>query len=235
MFVQMPLKIGLRDDACFETFVTEKESLALALNALQSALIKDSGSAYYLFGNGGTGKTHLLQAACRFVTEHSKTSVFLPISDDSLPLIADVLMGLEQMPLVCLDDIDEKIGDAKWELALANLLTKSSVQGHTVLLSGTTAINDWNIKTQELAKALMNVLPIQMQSLEDKSEVIAALQKHSTKMGFELPNEVGNFLVKQFSTDLQELLAVLKLLEQATLVEKRRLTLPFVKQVLQQS
>ena len=234
MFVQMPLKIGLRDDACFETFVTEKESLAVALNALQTALLKDSGSAFYLFGSGGVGKTHLLQAACRFVTEKNQASVFLPISDASLPLIPDVLIGLEQMPLVCLDDIDDKVGDKKWELALANLLTKSSVQGHTVLLSGETPINDWSITTQELAKALMNVLPIEMQGLEQKAEVVVALQRHSAKMGFELPSEVGNFLIKKFSTDLQELLAVLKLLEQATLVEKRRLTLPFVKQVLKQ-
>ena len=234
MFVQMPLKIGLRDDACFQTFVTEKESIAVALNALQAALLKNSGNAFYLYGKGGVGKTHLLQAACRFVTEKESASVYLPMSDDGLPLIPDVLHGLEQTPLVCLDDMNHLIGNAKWEIALANLITKSSVQGHTIILSGEKAINDWDICTQELAKALMNVLPIAMQGLEEKAEVIEALQRHSAKMGFELPNEVGNFLVKQFSSDLQELLAVLKLLEQATLVEKRRLTLPFVKQVLKQ-
>jgi len=228
----MPLKIGLRDDACFETFVTEQESLAVALNALQAALLKEGGNAFYLYGNGGVGKTHLLQAACRFVTEQNKASVYLPMWDDSLPLIPDVLIGLEQMPLVCLDDMDDMIGDSKWEIALANLLTKSSVQGHTVLLSGEKPINEWDICTQELAKALMNVLPIEMQALEDKSEVVTALQRHSLRLGFELPNDVGNFLIKQFSTDLQELLAVLKMLEQATLVEKRRLTLPFVKETL---
>ncbi|WP_321323957.1 DnaA regulatory inactivator Hda [Thiomicrorhabdus sp.] len=235
MFVQMPLKIGLRDDACFQTFVTEQESLAVALNSLQAALLKNSGNAFYLYGKGGVGKTHLLQAACRFVTEKEKASVYLPMSDVGLPLIPDVLHGLEQTPLVCLDDMNHLIGDAKWEIALANLITKSSVQGHTIVLSGEKAINDWDIRTQELAKALMNVLPIHMQGLEEKAEVIEALKRHSTKMGFDLPSEVGNFLVKQFSTDLQELLAVLKLLEQATLVEKRRLTLPFVKQVLKQA
>ena len=145
-----------------------------------------------------------------------------------------MLVGLEQTVLICLDEIEQVVGDAKWELALANLLTKSSVQGHTVILSGQASINDWEIATQELAKALVNVLPVPISPLEEKEEVIAALQRHSSKQGFELPLEVGNFLIKNFSSDLQELLAVLKLLEQATLVEKRRLTLPFVKQVLQQ-
>lgn len=234
MLVQMPLKIGLRDDACFETFVTEQASQALALNGLQSALKQDNGNAFYLYGESGVGKTHLLQASCRYVTEQDKASVYLPFGDLSLPLIPDVLIGLEQMPLVCLDDIDEIIGDSKWELALANLITKSSVQGHTLILTGQQAVNDWSIKTTDLAKALMTVLPIEMHAIEEKDEVIIALQRHSLRLGFELPIEVGNYLIKQFSSDLQELLAVLKLLEQATLVEKRRLTLPFVKQVLQQ-
>jgi DnaA family protein len=235
VFVQMPLKIGLRDDACFETFVTEKESQALALSGLQSALIQTNGNAFYLYGESGAGKTHLLQASCRYVTEKGQTSVYLPFGDHSLPLIPDVLMGLEQTPLVCLDDMTEIVGDSKWELALANLITKSSVQGHTVILAGQVSINDWSIKTNELAKALMMVLPIELHSVIEKEEVIVALQRHSKRLGFELPNDVGNYLVKQFSADLQELLAVLKLLEQATLVEKRRLTLPFVKQVLQRA
>ncbi len=234
MFVQMPLKIGLRDEARFETFVTEKESLAVALNALQTALQQNTGGAYYLFGEQGGGKTHLLQAACRFVTEQDRTSVYLPLADKTLPLIADVLVGLEQTPLVCLDDVDQVIGDPKWEHSLANLLTRSSVQGHVVLLSGDTSINDWNLATQELAKALINVLPVEIETLKDRSEVIEALKRHSGKLGFELPQDVGNFLIKNFSTDLQELLAVLKILEQASLVEKRRVTLPFVKQVLKQ-
>lgn len=235
MFVQMPLKIGLRDEASFSTFIAEQEALALALNSLQNSLKKGSGSAYYLHGVEGVGKTHLLQAACRFMTEQDSASVYLPMSDKSLPLIPDVLIGLEQTPLVCLDEFDHLIGDIKWEQALANLIIKSNVQGHVVILSGNLPISEWNIKSQELAKALMNVLPIMISPLQDKDEVIRALQRHSSKMGFDLPLEVGNFLVKNFSSDLQELLAVLKLLEQATLVEKRRLTLPFVKQVLQQA
>ena len=231
----MPLKIGLRDDACFETFVTEQESQAAALNGLQSALKHASGSAFYLHGESGVGKTHLLQASCRYITEQGHASVYLPFGDLSLPLIPDVLIGLEQTPLVALDDMNGIIGQTKWELALANLITKSSVQGHTVLLTGEKSINDWSIKTTDLAKALMMVLPIHMDAIIENEEVIIALQRHSLRLGFELPNEVGKYLIKQFSSDLQELLAVLKLLEQASLVEKRRLTLPFVKQVLKQS
>ena len=86
--------------------------------------------------------------------------------------------------------------------------------------------------TQQEKEAGVGHLNSISKGLEDNREVVSALQKHSTRLGFELPLEVGNYLIKQFSNDLSELLAVLKLLEQATLVQKRRLTLPFVKQVL---
>jgi len=231
MFAQMPLKIGLKDEASFETFVTEQESLAVALNGLQNNLKQKSGGAFYLYGDLTAGKTHLLQAACRYVTELNQASVYLPMQDQSLPLIPDVLVGLEKTSLVCLDDFDTYIGDTHWELALANLLTKTGVQGHVVMLSGNLSMNDWKLATKELAQALINVLPIKVNPLTENEEIIVALQRHSETLGFDLPPEVGRYLMKHFSSDLQELLALLQILEQAMLVEKRILTKPFVKHV----
>lgn len=232
MYVQMPLKMGLRDDASFETFVAEQESVALALNVLQKNLSNPRGSAFYLGGEQGVGKTHILQAACRYMTERNQDSVYLPLGDASLPLIPDVLYGLEQTSLVCLDDVDSIIGKKAWETALANLITKSSVQGNTLLFAGNTSIGKWRIALPELAKALVSVLPVELLHLSDKNELITALQRHSVKRGFELPDNVGEFLVKHVSGELPQLMNVLRVLEEASLVEKRRLTLAFVKSIL---
>lgn len=233
MFVQLPLKIGLREEVCFDTFVTDDAAMALALNRFQQSLLKpEQGEAVYFFGESGVGKTHILQAACRFVTEKNIASVYLPLADRQLPLIPDVLKGLEKTGLVCLDDVDAIMGEATWEIALADLLMKSASLGHKVVLSAQVSVDALPIKTQELTHALMSVLPISLIQLSNKKEIVDALQRHAQKLGFELPLEVGNYLIKQFSSDLQELLSVLKLLEQATFVEKRRMTLPFVKQIL---
>jgi DnaA family protein len=233
VFVQLPLKIGLREEVCFDTFVTEDEATVLALNRFQQTLMKSQeGEAFYFQGESGVGKTHLLQAACRFMTEKKSASVYLPLGDTTLPLIPDVLHGLERTPLVCLDDVEKVIGQESWEHALANLLMRSKVLGHKVVLSGMQNIGDWPIVTSDLTQALMSVLPIRLKPLHNKRDLVVAMQRHALKLGFELPLDVGNYLIKQFSTDLQELLSVLKILEQATFVEKRRMTLPFVKQIL---
>lgn len=233
MFVQLPLKIGLREEVCFDTFIAEEEGVVLALNRFQQTLLKShDGEAFYFQGESGSGKTHILQAACRFTTEQKSSSVYLPLGDDSLPLIPDVLNGLEQTLLVCLDDIENIIGNPEWEHALTSLLMRSKELGHKVVLSGINPAGSWSIATTELTQAMMSVLPITLKPLANKSDIVLAMQRHALKLGFELPLEVGNYLIKQFSTDLQELLSVLRILEQATFVEKRRMTLPFVKQIL---
>jgi len=233
MFVQLPLKIGLRQEVCFDTYIAEEESVAFKLSQFQKSLADQySDESFYLFGEAGTGKTHLLQAACRFVTERNIASVYLPLADASLPLIADVLNGLEQTPLVCLDDVDAVLGDRDWEGALTNLIMRAKVLGHQVVMSGRDEITSWSIASSEWLQALMSIMPIALKPLTRKQDIVMALQRHALKLGFELPIEVGNYLVKQFSNDLQELLSVLKLLEQASFVEKRRMTLPFVKHIL---
>lgn len=232
MLVQLPLKINLRDDASFETFVTEQEAIALTLSQLQQHDQAQYAGCYYFYGDSGVGKTHLLQAACRFYTQKQRQSVYFPMANSALPLIPDVLQGLEVTDLICLDDVDQILSDASWERALANLIAKSRVQGHRVLLAGNTPLADWKLSSDSLRQELFSITPIPLSALQAPRELVLALQRHALYKGFELPLEVGNFLIKRFSHDLQELLAVLGLLEQATLAEKRRLTLPFVKDVL---
>jgi len=230
--VQIPLKMSIQEAVCFESFVTETSEIALALNQFQQALKSSNSSVFYLQGSAGAGKTHLLQAACRYKSGLNQSAVYLPLKDMNLPLIAESLKGLEQTALVCIDDIDTKIADESWQKSLATLLVKIQNAGHILVLSGVESIVDWPITLSELNAALVSVLPIHLMPLSQPKELVEALQRHAQAVGFVLPLEVGNFLVKQFSKNILELMAVLKLLEQETLVEKRRLTLPFVKQVL---
>lgn len=230
--VQIPLKISLREEISFDSFVTGKPETAILLNQFQSALRQSSGGAFYLQGPQSVGKSHLLQASCRYKTDLKQSSVYLPLKDTSLPLIADSLKGLEEIDLVCIDDIDCKIDQIEWQISLANLLVKSQTAGHIVVLSGQSDYLQWPVAFPELNSALVGVLTIPIPLLSVDEDVVDALQRHANKIGFDLPLEVGNYLVKTFSNQLAELMAVLAMLEQATLVEKRRLTLPFVKQFL---
>jgi DnaA family protein len=86
--------------------------------------------------------------------------------------------------------------------------------------------------TDGLRSEVFSIMPIPLEPIKDKDSLTLALQRHALNRGFEISLDVVNFLIKRFSADLQELLAILQVLEQASLAEKRRLTLPFVKDVL---
>jgi DnaA family protein len=232
MFVQIPLKMGLRDTATFDNFVVEDESTAMGVVSLQTSLTNAKGDAYFLLGSNGVGKTHLLQSACRQATEQNQSSVYLPLADESLPLIPDVLNGLEHTKVVCLDDVDSVTGHEDWEVALENLIIKAATQGNVVIMAGGVAMQDWNLAHTNLLKALMTVIPISLKPLKQKHEMKVAMQKHSRSLGFEVPDQVADYLIKNHAEGLSDLMQLLKILEDATLVQKRRLTLQFVKTIL---
>jgi len=231
MLIQLPLKINLPETACFETFVAHDASVALTLSQLQISDMNALSQGLYFFGDPGVGKTHLLQAACRAISIKGGRSVYFPLKEEQLPLIPDVLKGLEVMDLICLDDVDHVIDQQAWQLALQSLLAKASTMGHPVILSGRLPLDLWP-SVSELRAAMFGLLPVELEHLTALDDLILALQRHAKIRGFDLPKNVANFIIKRFSTSLEELLAVLQMLEQATLAEQRRLTLPFTKLVL---
>ena len=235
MFIQLPLNMGLAETISFDTFVSADMPTELAVARFQTMLRKGVAEAIYLQGPPGVGKTHLMQAACRLMSEQHHQSVYLPLADPQLPLIADVLQGLEKTHLICLDDVESVIGQPDWDQAVCDLLTRAQSLGHCVVLSGQAQLSDWPTHHHKLSQALMSVLPMHLPALSDPKLLVRALQKHALKLGFELPKEVGNFMVRAFSPQMRELMSALKVLEQASAIEKRRMTLPFVKQVLNHS
>ena len=51
-------------------------------------------------------------------------------------------------------------------------------------------------------------------------------------MGFEISAQVGHFLLTHYERDLPGLWVLLTKLDQASLAAKRKLTIPFLKQIL---
>ena len=71
-----------------------------------------------------------------------------------------------------------------------------------------------------------------LQTLDD-AEQIAALQLRATQRGVELPDEVAQFLARRLPRDMTSLCAFLDELDEASLSAQRRLTIPFVRAVLE--
>jgi DnaA-homolog protein len=228
---QLALNLRLRDASSFENYFAARnrepvERLQHAVRSLGDAP-HSPASWLYLWGEPGTGKTHLLEAACRAAQEQGHAPLYVPFAgkaDFTTALLEDV----EQVPLVCVDDVDAIAGDASWEAALFALYERLRAQGGMLILAASASPVAIGLKLADLATRLAAGLVYQLQPLSD-AEKIAALRLRAQRRGLEMTEEVANYLLTRFPRDLHSLFALLDRLDTATLAAQRRLTIPFLR------
>src|SRR5690554_132200 len=121
MFEQLTLAVSLRDDARFANFHPANNQHIV--HALRQQLAEDGEPFIYLWGTTGVGCSHLLQAACHYAEGLGFQSVYLPLEElaDYGP---EVLDGMDNLPLVAIDQLEAVIGNPAWEEGLFHLFNR---------------------------------------------------------------------------------------------------------------
>ena len=219
---QYPLQIKLNEAATFENYLAGENADIVTI--LQSA----TEPYLYLWSADATGKTHLLQALCQ--SHAPGQAIYLPLQE-LVQQHSAVLEGLEQFALVCLDDVQSIAGRSDWELSLFTLYNRLREQGGQLCITSDVPPNQLAVKLADLVSRLHWGPVFQLQALADENKV-KAMQLRATQRGFQLPDEVANYLLNRYPRDLHNLFALLDKLDTASLQAQRRLTIPFVKQWL---
>ncbi|MDN5862413.1 MAG: DnaA regulatory inactivator Hda [Salinisphaera sp.] len=226
--VQLPLGIQLRETAELTGFQPGANAQAVA--AVREAAAQ-RGQRVYLWGAQGRGKSHLLQAAVRFASESGEAAAYLPMADLMLRSPA-LLEGLGGMALVCVDDVQALAGQRDWEQALTGALDSWRAANCSVVAAGPVGPAGLSGLLADLRTRLGWGAVYALRELDesDKQEV---LRRRAAARGLELPGEVGQYLLRRNPRSLPGLLELLERLDHASLVAQRRLTIPFVREVLQ--
>lgn len=186
---------------------------------------------FYLWGNKGSGKSHLLKGVCQHYLAQQRPALYVPLNKAQYFSPA-VLENLEQQALVCLDDLQAVIGNAEWEVAIFDLINRVRETGRTLLImSADQSPVNLPVQLPDLASRLTWGEVYQLAPLNDKQK-IDVLQKAAYQRGIELPDETANFLFKRLERDMKTLFNALEKLDQASLQAQRKLTIPFVKEIL---
>ena len=228
---QLVLNLRLRDASSFENYFVARNREAV--ERLQHGVRSVSGapqapaSWLVLWGEPGTGKTHLLEAACRAAQEQGHAPLYIPLAEKTSFTTA-LLEDVEQVPLVCVDNVDAIAGDAAWEAALFALYERLRAQGGMLVLATRPSPAAIGLRLADLATRLSAGLVYQLQPLFD-AEKIAALRLRAQRRGLDMTEEVANYLLTRFPRDMHSLFALLDRLDTATLAAQRRLTIPFLR------
>jgi DnaA-homolog protein len=225
---QIPLALGLQDKPGFDLFVVGNN--AEVLHNIKSIAMGMKFSNLYIWGQTGTGVSHLLQAACMLSHDQGNQVAYVSLKEKDV-LEPEMLENMDTMDMVCIDDIDRICSNKNWEQSLLHFYNRLREKRHNLLIGAHTSPQSLKMQLQDLKSRMTWDLVYRLQTLDD-TDKIEVLQRRARARAFDLPKEVAEYIVKRFRRELPSLLAVLDDLEQATLAEKRKLTIPFVKSFL---
>ena len=227
-FSQGVLDVQLHEDATFSNFYAGKNTQLIS--HLKQFLKNKEEHFFYLAGTVGSGKSHLLQACCHEITKENKTATYIPLENFRL-FNVKLLENLEEIDFIAVDDIQCIFENKEWQIALMNLYNFSKEIKSKLFLCGDELPQALNLTLADLTSRLSWGQVYQLYPLEDE-EKIFVLQAKASARGFELSQEVGNFLLRHCSRQMPALFSILEKLDYASLAAQRRLTIPFVKEVL---
>ncbi len=227
MTTQLALDLQLKASHTLENFITGTNELVIAL--LNNAAQLTGEKQLFLWGEHFTGKSHLLQAACQLASDRQYTVSYLPLNQ-LIEYSPQLLDGLETIDLICVDDVQLVADKMEWQEKLFDLINKVRETGKQLVFAADLPPNELTLQLEDL-RSRFNWGPVLKVAALNDQGIQQALQLRAQTRGFELPDNVASYMLKHFSRDMPGLFGKLEMLDQASLAEQRRLTVPFVKQV----
>ena len=225
---QLPLGLGLRDDATFSNFFPgASEPL---VGRLLHQFDTDGEPFLYLWGPSGVGRSHLLQAACHQASARDLRTLYLPLEElGHFPPL--MLEDVERLDLLAIDDLERVVGRKRWEEALFHAFNRLRDSGKRLVIAADRPPRQLDVQLADLASRLTWGVTFHM-GLPGDEERLGALQLRASLRGMQLPDEVARYILHRGPRQLGDLLRCLDVLDSASLSAQRKLTIPFVKNAL---
>ena len=237
---QLLLPVRENSDASFDTFYCEKNAKAKFL--LARCIDRQIETAVFVTGPEGVGKTHLMNSALAYAENKvsSKTCYFSLAELNGYQLaesdVESLFASFEGYSIMALDHLDSWLQDSALsssfkERCLFNLFNHYKMNAAMLLMASSLSVGALKISLPDLLSRLKSSLLISLSAYDDfEKEII--MQNVAIRKGFSLEEEVSAYILKRSGRCMADLMKALDKLDRASLTEQRKLTIPFVKKVL---
>jgi len=224
---QLALDIGLSTRPTLETFFAGPNEAALNHLRLWTSGGTRAPVPTYLWGETGSGKSHLLQAVHHALTEQGMAVGWLDSHTFNPPEFSD------DWAAVLMDDVhlynaEQQHTAFNW---FVNALTPRTGTPRWVLAAGALPPADLRLR-DDLRTRLGWGHVYGLQVLGD-AERRAVLRQAAEARGLFLGDEVMSYMLNRFSRDLGNLMQLLDHLDHYALQTQRALTIPLVRAMLE--
>lgn len=184
----------------------------------------------WIAGEEATGKTHLLQAKINQINHNQSKLMYLPMRDLN-QFSPEILDDMDQMDLICIDDIHLVLGSRIWEEKLLDLYERIQNTKTVFIVSSKDSPQGGNFLIQDLLSRYSTALVLRLNVLKNM-DIVRAIQLHAKIRGFDLSDNAAKFLLTRVRRDVCSLVEIIEILDYESLAKKRKLTIPFIKSVL---
>jgi len=220
------LPIRLRDLVSVDNFFPAgNEEVFAAFNGWLNG--DTDKSVLFLHGVAGSGRSHLLQAACCFVSEKERPSIYVPAGEPDIS--GEFISQLDPESTVCIDDLDQVVGDVHWEEAVLEVHERLLSSNGRLLLAALQPPRALGLTLPDLATRLAAGGVYRIRPLTER-ELPRAMQLRARRRGLELPDEVVEYLLRRVPRNSEAIFDLLDRVDEAAFAKKRRLTVPFIRE-----
>ena len=203
-------------DTCPETLIP----------ALEHALEPGAHGRVFLQGPIASGKTHLLQALCHL--DNYRRAIYLPLERRN-QFSPELIAGFTGLDLICVDDVHVVAGNPAWEQALFSLFNDAEANSiHLVIAAREPPAV---LSLPDLVSRLEGMLRLTLPGADDARRM-QILKLRGAELGFELDDDVGEYLLHHLPRDLHSLIHSLEAIDRFALRSKRRVNRSLVREYL---
>ena len=224
---QMPLAVGLSDHASFDNFWPgENSELVTALKQLAE---NGQPSPLYFYGANESGKSHLLYALIRHAKSNKKAATYLTFSQPAVN--PAMLEAVNVADIVCIDDVHLWVGDTDKERALFGLFERIKQAKGALVTTANQRPDKAGFKLPDLISRLSSGMIYALNALNDEQRH-QALKMRAQYRGLKMNDETIRFLLTRMPRSNKEVFSLLDKIDTASLIEKRKITIPFLQKIL---
>ncbi|KKD57543.1 hypothetical protein VM57_04735 [Stenotrophomonas maltophilia] len=225
---QLPLALHYPRDQRLETFIGAPDG---ALAQLRAIAVGASHDWVYLEGAAGTGKTHQALAMCSSAEQAGRLPTYVPLAS-AAGRVRAALDGLEARELVALDGLDEVRQPRRRDRAV-RFHNRARAAGVTVLYTAQKAPEALGLVLPDLRSRLGQCVRVLLQPLDEEGRA-AVLRERALRRGLAIDEASIEWLLSHTGRELGGLITLLDWLDRESLAAKRRITVPFLRQVLEE-
>jgi DnaA family protein len=238
---QLPLALRYPPDQRFENFIAAPASALAQLRALAE---QPGVDWLFLAGASKTGKTHLALALCAAAEQAGRRSVYLPLVA-AAGRLREALDALDGNDVIALDGVEhicpgarqsklahDIAGNRDDEIALFDFHNRARRLGMSVLYAAQALPDQLSLALPDLRSRLQQCARITLLPLDDTARA-EVLRDRAQRRGLMLEDAAIDWLITRTDRDPGALVNLLDKLDRASLAAQRRVTVPFLRKVIE--